>query len=768
LRFAFERPQSSSATVGSTTICSQGRTYDNVGNVLQLATTVPTVGGGTQTDNQSFCYDALSRLIWAGNSGTPTGGDHCGNAPAGSTVSAYQQSFSYDDLDRMASGPAGSVTYGDINHVHAATTLGSMPNPYAGYDAMGNMTCRNTDTTSGHTCGSSPTGALMSYDNEGRLTGWTAPTGTTATDAFLYDNAGNRVLQRVNNGTVTDTITFDGYTETVLSGGTTTTTKYYNVNGQRVALKTGGTLSYLLSDVLGSSTIALDSTGTTQAVQLFAPYGSIRYSQGTMPTTYNFTGQRLDSQTGLLYYNFRYYDPVSGRFVRADTTQTNAGGMDPYAYVGNNPEGRTDPTGHCWPWCTALIGAAVGAVIGVAVTTATSYATTGKPPSGGELLQAAVSGAVSGAIVGVLGPGAGVVEAIGIGALTGAAGGVAGRLAYNGVTGKSWSAGLVQAGVEGAVIGGLTGGVFKAAAPLLGKIGRTVADGLCSFTPDTPVTTDHGKRSIGKLQVGNRVLAYNPRTHNMELQPILHVWIHSDNDLVEITVVMVDHGSSHKTQVRKGELLHTTSEHPFLTTERGFLPAGQLVIGMHILRANGSTGIITGWKIVPGTKVMYNLEVANDHTFTVGAGQWVVHNRCDFASMADELAKSLRIAAFKDTHATISVAFAQDEEGNVSTLVGMNSSSRRPWRIAALERLLDGEGTIVPAPGDEFHAEQNILNYMRANNLDLLGIGASRDICLEICAPAILDFSGGNFGVIGTPIQNYVTGEVVWRPEWYR
>jgi len=410
----------------------------------------------------------------------------------------------------------------------------------------------------------------------------------------------------------------------------------------------------------------------------------------------------------------------------------------------------------------------VGAVIGVAVTTATSYATTGKPPSGGELLQAAVSGAVSGAIVGVLGPGAGVVEAVGIGALTGAAGGVAGRLASNAVTHQSWSAGLVQAGVEGAVIGGLTGGVFKAAAPLLGKIGRTVADGLCSFTPDTPVTTDHGKRSIGKLQVGNRVLAYNPRTHNMELQPILHVWIHSDNDLVEITVVMVDHGSSHKTQVRKGELLHTTSEHPFLTTERGFLPAGQLVIGMHILRANGSTGIITGWKIVPGTKVMYNLEVANDHTFTVGAGQWVVHNRCDFASMADELAKSLRIAAFKDTHATISVAFAQDEEGNVSTLVGMNSSSRRPWRIGALEGLLDGEGTIVPAPGDKFHAEQNILNYMRANNLDLLGIGASRDICLEFCAPAILDYSGGNFGVIGTPIQNYATGEVVWRPEWYR
>jgi len=216
-------------------------------------------------------YDAVNRLIWAGNSGTPTGGDHCGNAPSGTTLPTYQQSFSYDSLDRIASGPAGSVTYGDINHVHAATSLGRMPNPYASYDAMGNMSCRNTDTTSGHTCGSSPTGALMSYDNEGRLASWTAPTGTTTSDGFLYDNEGNRVLQRVNNGTVTDAITFDGYSEIVLTGGTITPTKYYNVNGQRVAMRTNSTLSYLLSDVLGSSTIALSSTGSAQAVQLFAP-----------------------------------------------------------------------------------------------------------------------------------------------------------------------------------------------------------------------------------------------------------------------------------------------------------------------------------------------------------------------------------------------------------------------------------------------------------------------------------------------------------------
>jgi len=36
--------------------------------------------------------------------------------------------------------------------------------------------------------------------------------------------------------------------------------------------------------------------------------------------------------------------------------------------------------------------------------------------------------------------------------------------------------------------------------------------------------------------------------------------------------------------------------------------------------------VITGWQVVPGSATMYNLEVAQDHTYTVGDGLWVVHN----------------------------------------------------------------------------------------------------------------------------------------------
>src|SRR5260370_42444489 len=49
---------------------------------------------------------------------------------------------------------------------------------------------------------------------------------------------------------------------------------------------------------------------------------------------------------------------------------------------------------------------------------------------------------------------------------------------------------------------------------------------------------------------------------------------------------------------------------------------------MHVLRADGTYGVVTGWKVVPGSEGVYNLTVAYDHTFVVGTNQWVVHNTC--------------------------------------------------------------------------------------------------------------------------------------------
>jgi len=48
----------------------------------------------------------------------------------------------------------------------------------------------------------------------------------------------------------------------------------------------------------------------------YYPFGSTR--AGDVPTDRKFTGQRLDG-TGLYFYNARYYDPLTGRFISPDT-----------------------------------------------------------------------------------------------------------------------------------------------------------------------------------------------------------------------------------------------------------------------------------------------------------------------------------------------------------------------------------------------------------------------------------------------------------------
>jgi RHS repeat-associated protein len=329
-------------TSGGAVMFDQSRTFDAAGNVTTASMTMP---GGT--DNQSFCYDDQDRLTWAS---TATATPPCGGSNTAGTLSAasYTQSFAYDVMGRLTSGPLGTYTYGDTAHVHAATAIGSAYT--ATYDAAGNMTCRAPSSSS--TCTGTQTGAQLGYNNESELQAWqNVPSSPTTSSSFLYDGQGQRVEQSVTSGGTTTTTVYVGDVEEVsTTGGTTTTTAYYYLGGKRIGLSVNGTISYLASDGLGSSTVTLSSSGSATAAQLFAPYGSVRYSSGTMPTLYGFTGQRSDTASGLDYYGARYYDPVAGQFTSTDSVLP-GGGFDPwglsrYAYVGGNPEDRTDPTGH--------------------------------------------------------------------------------------------------------------------------------------------------------------------------------------------------------------------------------------------------------------------------------------------------------------------------------------------------------------------------------------------------------------------------------------
>jgi RHS repeat-associated protein len=110
------------------------------------------------------------------------------------------------------------------------------------------------------------------------------------------------------------------------------------------------TFIYYHGDHLGSSNIVTDRSGEIVQHVEYTPYGEIRH-ETNLGVSVNrlYTGQELDKETGLYYYNARYYDSRIGRFISPDTIIPDASDsqqFNRYSYVLNNPVMNTDPTGH--------------------------------------------------------------------------------------------------------------------------------------------------------------------------------------------------------------------------------------------------------------------------------------------------------------------------------------------------------------------------------------------------------------------------------------
>ncbi len=279
--------------------------YDDVGNVLTISDAAAYDGDATPaTQAQSFTYDPLHRLKTAQTSGAAGYGDYS------------QKNYDYDAIGNLTHFESATQNqyYQDAAHKHAVTHIGGTApgNQKYWFDANGNATRRIAGTQD----------VTLSYDTENRLTGMSG--GVTA--SYVYDGDGNRV--KTTTGGIT-TVYIGNYFE--WTGSTATMKSYYYAGGTRVAMRTRsstGTVNYLLGDHLGSQALTLTSVGVrlnTNTELRYMPYGVARYTAGTTPTSFNFTGQRKDGGSGLLFYNARWYDPVVGRFLQADTIVQNEG-----------------------------------------------------------------------------------------------------------------------------------------------------------------------------------------------------------------------------------------------------------------------------------------------------------------------------------------------------------------------------------------------------------------------------------------------------------
>jgi RHS repeat-associated protein len=169
---------------------------------------------------------------------------------------------------------------------------------------------------------------------------------------YSYDGSGG-LVKRTDSSKNTSTV-YAGGMEQTFSGSTLTgTTKYYAFEGQTVAMRKDGVVSYLLRDHLGSASIVVNQSGAVVATTKYWPFGLTREQTGVMPTDKLFTGQQKEQDDVLDLYNYgaRFYSAALGRFMGVDPVVPSVGDQqawNPYAYVRNNPLMYVDPTGMRW------------------------------------------------------------------------------------------------------------------------------------------------------------------------------------------------------------------------------------------------------------------------------------------------------------------------------------------------------------------------------------------------------------------------------------
>jgi len=119
---------------------------------------------------------------------------------------------------------------------------------------------------------------------------------------------------------------------------------------------------YVTTDYLGSTRAITDSSGTVSRRYDYLPFGeeiqagldgrttAMGYQTDTDGVNPKFTGQIEDAETGLYYFNARYYSPALGRFTTPDPENVGASIGDTqswngYGYVSNTPLTAADPSG---------------------------------------------------------------------------------------------------------------------------------------------------------------------------------------------------------------------------------------------------------------------------------------------------------------------------------------------------------------------------------------------------------------------------------------
>lgn len=296
------------ATAAGTSLFSQSYVRDDAGRIIVKT---ETFAGATNTT--SYGYDTAGRLTnVTSSSGTTTYAyDDNGNRLSRITASG-SESGTYDAQDRM-------LTYGGATYT---------------YSANGDLQSK-TDTT-GTTS--------YAYDTFGNLRHVTLADGRVID--YVIDSANRRVGKKIN-GVLVQGWLYSGPQIVAETNGAGVVVSRF-VYGSRMNVPDymirDGVTYRLIVDQIGSVRLAVNTAnGELAAAMNFDEFGRPLTYAGFVP--FGFAGGLSDSDTQLIRFGARDYDPATGRWTAKDSLDFMGGDADLYAYVGDDPVNFIDPAG---------------------------------------------------------------------------------------------------------------------------------------------------------------------------------------------------------------------------------------------------------------------------------------------------------------------------------------------------------------------------------------------------------------------------------------
>ncbi len=142
---------------------------------------------------------------------------------------------------------------------------------------------------------------------------------------------------------------------------------------------------------------------------------------------------------------------------------------------------------------------------------------------------------------------------------------------------------------------------------------------LICFAKGTPVLTADGAKPIEELKPGDLVLARDENNLEGEVTPKRVEKVHRN----EAAILELHVG---------GQVVRTTETHPFFVRMRGWTPAGELKRNDMLFSQTGEWIAVDKALLTQETEPVFNLQVADHHTYFVGRQEWGfalwVHNAC--------------------------------------------------------------------------------------------------------------------------------------------